>query len=185
LNAGVTEIAALQYSTKVNHGEVIMKLNTRSWLAGVALSTFASMACAIPIDISSGSAGFVNTPPAGPFTDIYTFTLPVTTTLSGIVSSVVSGGQDVDFTSLVLTGPSGPFSFSLVNPDPFEIWTISTPTLLAGAYTLTLIGTNSAAIGTYTGNIAVSAVPEAETYALMLAGLGVIGFLALRRRHSK
>jgi hypothetical protein len=162
-----------------------MSTSLRSWLAGVALSAYAGLAAAVPIDMSSGSAGFVNTPPAGPFTDIYTFTLPVATTLSGIVSSVVSGGQDVDFTSLVLTGPSGPFSFSLVNPDPFEIWTISTPTLLAGAYTLTLVGTNSAAIGTYTGNIAVSAVPEAETYALMLAGLGVIGFLALRRRHSK
>jgi hypothetical protein len=159
-----------------------MKSTLHSWLAGVTLSAFVGLASAVPIDISSGSAGFVNTPPAGAFTDIYTFTLPVATTLTGLVSSVVAGGQDVDFSSLVLTGPSGPFSFALANPDPFEVWTLNTPTLSAGAYTLTLTGTNSAAIGTYSGTIAVSAVPEAETYALMFAGLAVVGFLLLRRR---
>jgi hypothetical protein len=34
----------------------------------------------------------------------------------------------------------------------------------------------------YAGNISVTAIPEPETYALLLAGLGVIGFLARRRR---
>ena len=132
--------------------------------------------------MSSGSAGFVNTPPAGAFTDVYTFTLSVPTTLTGIVSSVVSGAQDIDFTSIVLTGPTGPTSFAMISPDPFEIWTISTGTLAAGAYTLTLMGTNSPAIATYTGNIAIASVPEPETYALMLAGVAAVGFVVMRRR---
>ena len=159
-----------------------MKVSARSWMAGLVLAASTGMAGAVAIDLSSGSAGFVNTPPAGAFVDIYTFTLPIATTLTGIVSSVINGGQDVDFTSLVITGPSGPASFSLINPDPFEIWTISTGVLNAGAYTLTLTGTNSASIATYTGNIAIAAVPEPRSYVLMLAGIAGIGFLSLRRR---
>lgn len=40
----------------------------------------------------------------------------------------------------------------------------------------------SVAAGSFSGTLSVTAVPEPETYALMLAGLGVIGFTAARRR---
>jgi hypothetical protein len=159
-----------------------MNIRKLTMATGLALSVYTSWASAIAIDLSSGSAGFVNTPPAGAFTDAYTFSLPIAMTLSGIVSSVVNGAQDVDFTSMVLTGPSGPLNFTLINGDPFEIWTISTGTLNAGSYVLTLVGTNSDAIGTYAGNIAIAAVPEPGTYALMLAGVAAVGFVVLRRR---
>lgn len=36
--------------------------------------------------------------------------------------------------------------------------------------------------GSYLGGISVAAVPEPETYAMLLAGLGLIGFSARRRK---
>lgn len=144
----------------------IMKFAGMTLAACLALSGVGTAASAASVDLSSGSGGFVSTPAAGAFAELYTFSLSTPLTLTGIVSSNVAGGQNVDFTSLVLTGPSGPLSFSLINPDPFEVWTISTGNLAAGSYTLTASGSNSAAIGTYSGSLALSAsgsAPPAST----------------------
>ena len=39
-------------------------------------------------------------------------------------------------------------------------------------------------IGGYIGNVAVAAVPEPETYAMLLAGLGLVGAVARRRKQA-
>jgi hypothetical protein len=36
--------------------------------------------------------------------------------------------------------------------------------------------------GAFGGDLAIAAVPEPETYGMLLAGLGVVGFLARRRK---
>ena len=168
-----------------------MKLAGIALGAGLALGTLGASAANLgAIDLSSGSGGFLNTPIAGAFVDTATFTLTTQSTLAGIVASAVGGTQDVDFMSIVLTGPSGPVSFAMADLDPFETWTISTGLLSPGVYTLGLTGTNSASIGTYVGNIAVTpggvgppvSVPEPATCALMLAALGAMHFVTRRRK---
>jgi len=73
------------------------------------------------------------------------------------------------------------FSFTQVLADPFETWALSSVTLAPGAYTLSVIGLNSPAVASYGGNIGVTAVPEPQTYALLLGGLIGMGFIARRR----
>ena len=139
------------------------------------------------LDLSSGSSGFSNTPVAGSFVDTLTFTLSAPSIANGSVTTVVNGNQDVDFTSVALTGPGGAFAFSLLLGDPVEVWALpgSGAGLDVGSYTLTLTGTNSAGVASYGGNFAVmpiSPVPEPASFALMLAGASVVLFLARRRR---
>lgn len=55
--------------------------------------------------------------------------------------------------------------------------------LLAGNYTLQVRGTASGlGGGSYAGTLNLTPVPEVETYAMFLAGLGLMGFISRRRK---
>ena len=54
---------------------------------------------------------------------------------------------------------------------------------LSGSYALHIAGTSVGA-AKYAGTLSVSAVPEPETYGMMLAGLGLMGFVASRRKSA-
>jgi hypothetical protein len=118
-----------------------------------------------------------------PFADTYTFTVGT----DSIVTSVVSANNNLPAYAIDL-GAYGLFtsggvalfteSFSGATGSVQNSWSIA-----AGSYYYKVIGTASGTDGglyTITSNVA--AVPEPETYALLLGGLGVVGFVAARRR---
>lgn len=128
-------------------------------------------------------------PPAGSFTDSFTFFLPFAGFGSGAVISTNLGNVDlqtarldvykadgvtIDFSITDFTRTIGGLSVSLAQNG----------NLPANVKTVLTVTGNASGSATYNGNISATAVPEASTWALMLAGFGAVGF-AMRRRRAQ
>lgn len=125
---------------------------------------------------------------------------PATPVLSGSFSFddavVAAGGLDGDFAltalSLIFQGqtytlaqaasPSVTFEGGLMTGPNAAFTTPAGHTLLLQSFFGASSFTYSVSGNEQLGNLSISAVPEPESYALMLAGLGIVGFLARRRK---
>ena len=91
------------------------------------------------------------------------------------VSFVDNANEEVNASSL---------SFTFLNngnnaPSPYTL-TLDAPTFSTSAPTR--VGGSGATFGAFSSATIASPVPEPETYALMLAGLGLVGWAARRRK---
>ncbi|MDR7051059.1 hypothetical protein J2X54_003546 [Duganella sp. 3397] len=135
------------------------------------------------------------------FNDRFTFTLNGNYNAAGTLSSTFLSTNPIQ--DLVING------FSLVKYDPVtqavistyagtnvlgsgagteDYWKFSANGLSAGSYYLSVNGlVQGAGGGSYSSNVnlAMAPVPEAETYAMMIAGLGLLGVVARRRKAAK
>lgn len=153
-------------------------------LAVAATSSFANT----PLTFASGVAAFNNTV-YGQFTDNYQFSLtsPSSTAVSAVnvalsFGSALYGGMSsfsgyldgvaLDFAQT--TQPVGSYS------GLFTVLSGGTQ-LAPGLHTLTFSGITTGPAASYGGSIVTTPVPEPETYAMLLAGLAVMGGIARRR----
>jgi len=121
---------------------------------------------------------------ANPFMEQLTFDIgsdsALEISLSGVPSSLV-------FTSVTLSGTldsGNPFTTVTINPlvpgvNSFLYMTQA----MAGVYTLSING-QAPDGGGFGGAVAISAVPEPATWAMLLLGFGAIGFQIRRRRQQ-
>jgi hypothetical protein len=133
----------------------------------------------------------------GVFSNSYELTLPEST--SGLL---FGGGYSLSFAPNSTFGNIADFTISLAQ-DVGGSWVtaltqpvlasaagfgISLGSLTAGDYKLTFAGTAPAVgqgTGFYSAALTVSPVPEPESYAMMLAGLAVMGAIARKRSQNK
>lgn len=129
---------------------------------------------------------------------IYTFSVTAPADFSGIVVAQ-EGGAPFVFTNVAIIG-ANVFEQSSPTSNSIDLYatSLSPVTLQAGAYSVVIEGygspTETASTFSVGGTFSltdrpdllttVSAVPEPETYAMLLAGLGMLGFTARRLKKS-
>ena len=134
------------------------------------------------IDIGN-THGSKATPFNGAFTDVYTFDLVDPGFVKGGLHTTLDLPFGINEVQAQLSGGSllGSQSFSFgKNASSMDFLVTD---LSRGHYTLTIVGSIFGGKGSYGGDIsAVTApVPEPESLALALAGMGIVGFLRSRR----
>jgi hypothetical protein len=167
-------------------------------LAGAAFSANAADAshAAKTVDLTSGASKYTASFASGlanaSFTDVFNFHVTTNSLLAAdVTSSAASAAVGLDLTAFAVYSSNGTlvYSGSQKSTGRVDNWKLnsSSVVLAAGDYYLQVIGkVNSVSAGSLSGNIALKAVavPEAETYAMLLAGLGLVGFVARRRKRA-
>lgn len=122
------------------------------------------------------------------FSDQYTFSMTgenfVDTLVASIAHSALVGltitGYDLYDSSNALVGTG-----TMSNTGLVDLWTINTAGLAAGDYYVQVSGGLISETGaSYAGVLNITPVPEPGTYAMLLAGLGLVGVAARRSKRA-
>lgn len=160
-----------------------------TFLAAALLAGFSTVASAIPITVNSDWQ--VDTlSAAGGQTNNSAWTFTVATSAYFRVTDCCILGDTYQLfgPGLLITSTVGPRAATLTGTGFFEaLWQDPTYSHLEwlvgpGSYSMTITGDGAGGIPADLG-VMLEAVPEPETYALMLAGLAMTG-LAVRRRRA-
>jgi len=124
----------------------------------------------VDLDGSTGNAGL--------FTNSVSLLAGNTYTLSFDLAGNARGGSE---TVDVFFGTS---STTLVvnQSDPFQTYSLSFSAITSGVVSFGFQNQGGNNIGALLDNVTVAAVPEPDTYAMLLAGLGLMGYVARRRK---
>ncbi len=174
--------------------------NSKSLIAAVVLASASLGSAALAADITTppqalnlvGTSAFFGDSfdidqMSDTFSDHFTFSVTGTlpTNLDAIVSSISrTAATGLDITGLALYTGSGTqlATGTSLQSGAIDVWTVTADNLATGSYYLQVSGTMvSDTSGSFGGAVMLAPVPEPATYGMMLAGLGLVGFMARRR----
>lgn len=174
-------------------------------LAGAAALAGATPASAATITLptSTTTSGtvystYTSAVTAGSFNDTYTFTLPssaytITTALVYALGSSISLGNFsssnvITLTSATLNGVAATINSSTLNAGIASLTSYTASASNVAGTTTNTLTISGLASGTNAYQILIAAtpaVPEPETWAMLIAGMGVVGAAALRARRRQ
>jgi hypothetical protein len=166
----------------------MMKLKTIAATLAIALSATGAQAMVLSNVVELGDLG--TTPiygvrnVLGSFSEIINFNVVDPYNWVGGNIGNLPVGNIFNITNLAVTfydaANAGGSSWAVFSGDSYYA---PTGILTAGDYSMVISGTATGSMGgMYTYAATAQMVPEAETYAMFLAGLGLMGFVARRRR---
>jgi PEP-CTERM motif len=172
-----------------------LKFFAKTLVAAAVLASAQAHAATANLGVISGGAPTsfnAVSMPAGPFSDIFTFSIASAGAVGiSAMNFPVSGLFNTVFTSASLfSNPDGLMfnaddslvTLASIKSNAFSF--LSSP-VGAGSYYLNVSGiANGPQGGLYNGSLSVAAVPEPQTYAMLLAGVGVMAFIARRRNKT-
>lgn len=157
----------------------------------LGLSSTSALADVFYVDVLNGTTSFNHANvPNGYFYDEWNFNVFGDLTADGMLSNYATiASQNIDFFLVTLNG----ISLDVNNYGNLSFATLDTTTFTGPLQLIVsgLSGSQSSQGGllssSYSGNLNIQniqAVPELETYAMLLAGLALIGFSARNRKKS-
>lgn len=126
----------------------------------------------IDLDGSTGNAGVLS--------KAFNLTAGVQYTASFDLAGNQRGGSDTG----VVTFGTQSLNFNLASNAAFSTQQLVFTPISTGAYTLSFSNFGGDNVGALLDNVSVTAVPEPEIYAMVLAGLGLLGAVKRRKQQS-
>jgi hypothetical protein len=170
-------VAALAIGAQSAHATLID--NSQALDMSAALNAGGSFEFSRTVLTGAGDLGLGN----NYFSDRYSFTLDTPAQAGAFMTSVLyKNGTGLQITGFNLRQANGAAVFAGELVDVDQSWALGgLDALASGSYFLEVNGYATAAKASYSGTLAIAAVPEPSSLALMLAGMGVLGVMVRRR----